>query len=201
MQVLPFTPGVAGIDEAGRGPLAGPVVVAAVILPEGFLAEGIYDSKALSTGQREEQFDRIRSESIHSIIVIDQEEIDRVNILQATYNGMVRACISLSKAPEVVRIDGNQIPPDIPYAAESWVKGDRRDASIAAASILAKVTRDRIMVEADTLYPQYGFADHKGYACRSHMDAIREHGPSPIHRKSFEPVKTMINQPCLTLDI
>ncbi|MGB7978422.1 MAG: ribonuclease HII [Chlamydiales bacterium] len=183
---------IAGIDEAGRGPLAGPVVAAACILPEGALFNGLNDSKQLTPEQREILF--IEMTRYHGMIygvgVIDHEQIDRVNILQATFLAMRKAVDEMAVLPDYLLIDGNQIPHfDIP--AESIVAGDTLSVSIAAASILAKVTRDRIMGELDKKYPQYGFKQHKGYATEQHLEAIRSLGPCPIHRKSFDPVKSM----------
>lgn len=197
---LPFTPGVAGVDEAGRGPLAGPVVVAAVVLPEGFDAEGVMDSKQLTAPQREAAFDRILGAAAWHVEVVDPIEIDRHNILRATLLAMSRCLAALEPTPPSARIDGNALPPEPCCACETWVKGDGRDAAIAAASILAKVTRDRLMVTAAAQFPGYGFESNYGYAAPDHLAALREIGPCPIHRRSFEPVKTMVNQPCL-LDV
>ncbi|MCB0824792.1 MAG: ribonuclease HII [Armatimonadetes bacterium] len=196
---LPYTPGVAGVDEVGRGALAGPVVVAAVILPPEFDTIGIIDSKALSAAQREEAAERIRAEARYTILFASAEEIDAKNVLRATLDAMRESLIQL-KANEAI-IDGNQLPPGLPCPATTLVKGDSKDASIAAASILAKVARDNHMVEMADNYPGYGFEGHVGYGAPSHLGAIKSLGPCPIHRKSFEPIKSLINQPCLTLDL
>lgn len=187
---------IAGIDEAGRGPLAGPVVAAACILPEAALFENLNDSKQLTPELRTILYEEIISYPglIYGIGIIDVKTIDRVNILQATFLAMKKAVASLSLPPDYILIDGNQLPHfDIP--TESIVQGDGLSISIAAASILAKVTRDRIMETLDAQYPHYGFKQHKGYATDQHLQAIHTHGPSPIHRKSFDPVKTMLNPP------
>lgn len=195
---LPYTPGVAGVDEVGRGALAGPVVVAAVILPPGFDSTGIIDSKALSSSQRMAAAERIKAEAQFTVHFASAEEIDAKNVLRATLDAM-RECLIQLQAIRAI-IDGNQLPPGLPCPATTLVKGDSQDASIAAASILAKVARDNHMVDAATLYPGYGFEGHVGYGAPSHFEAIQNLGPCPIHRKSFEPIKSLINQPCLTLD-
>ena len=176
---------VAGVDEAGRGPLAGPVCAAAVILPPELEIPGLNDSKKLSDKRRRALYDIIVSEAVtYGIAMADAQEIDTVNILQATFNAMERAMWKLTEAPALVLVDGNRTRP-FPYPAEAVVKGDGRSANIAAASILAKVTRDRLMEELAETYPQYGFAVHKGYGTRAHYDALRKHGPCPIHRRTF----------------
>lgn len=176
---------VAGVDEAGRGPLAGPVCAAAVILPPELEIPGLNDSKKLSDKHRRALYDIIVSEAVtYGIAMADAQEIDTVNILQATFNAMERAMWKLTEAPALVLVDGNRTRP-FPYPAEAVVKGDGRSASIAAASILAKVTRDRLMEELAETYPQYGFEIHKGYGTRAHYDALRAHGPCPIHRRTF----------------
>ena len=195
---LPYTPGIAGVDEVGRGALAGPVVVAAVILPQGFDSTGIIDSKALSSSQRIAAAERIQAEAQFTIHFATTEEIDAKNVLRATLDAM-RECLIQLRAIRAI-IDGNQLPPGLPSPATTLVKGDSKDASIAAASILAKVARDNHMVDAAILYPGYGFEGHVGYGAPSHLEAIQKLGPCPIHRKSFEPIKSLINQPCLTLD-
>ncbi len=184
---------IAGIDEAGRGPLAGPVVAAACILPEGALFENLNDSKQLTPELRAILFDEIIAlpNLTYGIGIIDVKTIDRVNILQATFLAMQRAIASFSIQPDYILIDGNQLP-HFEVPTESLVQGDGLSISIAAASILAKVTRDRIMEELDAKYPQYGFKQHKGYATEQHLEAIQAHGPCPIHRKSFDPVKSML---------
>jgi len=180
---------IAGIDEAGRGPLAGPVVAAAVILPAGLDLPGVDDSKKLTAAQREELFDTIMREAASvGVGVGDHDLVDRINILQATLSAMRDAVLQLSPKPDFLLIDGiSAVPMNI--AQRTVKKGDSLSLSIAAASIIAKVTRDRLMVEYDLLYPGYGFADHKGYGAASHMAAIADLGPSPIHRKSFRGVK------------
>lgn len=181
---------IAGVDEAGRGPLAGPLVVAAVILDPAHPIAGIGDSKALSERRREALFPQIQAQAIACCIrVIDAATIDRLNIFQATMQGMREAVLGLSVSPQRARIDGNKIPPGLPCEAEAWVKGDARDAAIGAASILAKVTRDRAMLVLHERYPHYGFDRHKGYPTAEHVAALRTHGPCPEHRRSFAPVK------------
>ena len=176
---------VAGVDEAGRGPLAGPVVAAAVIFPRKTIIEGIDDSKKLTATKREKLFDEIISHAISvGIGIIYQQVIDEINILQATFRGMNEAIGKLSPPPEQLLVDGNRFRGNgIPF--ETIIDGDAKSFSIAAASIVAKVTRDRIMVEYDKAYPLYGFAKHKGYGTREHIAAIREHGLCEIHRRSF----------------
>ncbi|MBX3112863.1 MAG: ribonuclease HII [Fimbriimonadaceae bacterium] len=197
---LLFAPHVAGVDEAGRGPLAGPVVVAAVVLPLGFDTQGVVDSKRLTPADREAAFDRIVAAAAWHIEVVGPADIDRHNILRATLAAMSRCLAGLTPRPRSARIDGNALPPDPCCPCEAWVKGDGRDAAVAAASILAKVTRDRLMVSAAEEFPGYGFESNFGYAAPGHLAALRELGPCPLHRRSFEPVKTMVNQPCL-LDV
>ena len=174
-----------GVDEAGRGPLAGPVCAAAVMLPRGHVIEGLNDSKKLTEKRREELYDVIRSESISfGIAFASVEEIETLNILGATFAAMNRAIAQLSPAPELALIDGNRTK-GIEVPARCVVKGDARCADIAAASVLAKVTRDRYMLEMAEEYPQYHFEQHKGYGTKLHYEALREYGPSPIHRMSF----------------
>lgn len=182
---------VAGIDEAGRGPLAGPVVVAAVVFdPERPRINGLDDSKQLAPARREALYERIVERALAwHVVAIDAAEIDRINIHQATMLGMRRAMEAVAHVAGLARIDGNAIPPGLPCAAEAWVNGDARDRSIAAASILAKVTRDRAMLELHAQYPAYGFDGHKGYSTPSHLAALRAHGPCPQHRRSFAPVR------------
>lgn len=185
---------IAGVDEAGRGPLAGPVVAAAVVLPPGFPGGGIRDSKALSPVARERAFLQILSGALSfSIGRSDPEEIDRLNILQASLLAMRRAVEGLSPPADFLYVDGRfRIPGDGPawgsVRQEPLVRGDSRCLAVMAASILAKVTRDRLMVEYDRLHPGYGFSVHKGYPTRAHLDALRKLGPSPIHRRSFRGV-------------
>ena len=176
---------IAGIDEAGRGPLAGPVAAGAVILPADHDILYLNDSKKLSAGKRDLLFDQIKEEAVAwAVGLVEPARIDEINILQATYEAMRLAISQLKTQPSVLVNDAVTIPgiqiPQIPV-----VKGDAKCISIAAASILAKVTRDRIIEEMDGLYPEYGFAKHKGYGTKEHMDAIRTHGPCPIHRRSF----------------
>lgn len=176
---------VCGIDEAGRGPLAGPVCAAAVILPLDCHIDGLNDSKKLTEKKREALFPLIQEKALAwGIGWASAEEIDAINILQATFLAMKRAVEQLSVQPGWALVDGNRMPPlDVP--GETVVNGDAQCASIAAASILAKVSRDRLLEEWDTLYPEYGFAKHKGYGTKAHYDAILRHGVLPIHRKSF----------------
>ena len=176
---------VCGIDEAGRGPLAGPVCAAAVILPPDCRIEGLNDSKKLTDKRRCELYDVIVENAVaYGIAFASHQEIDEINILQATFLAMERAMQKLSPQPELALIDGNRTK-DFGLPVRTIVKGDSLSASIAAASILAKVTRDRLMEEYDAQYPQYGFAVHKGYGTKRHYEALREFGPSPIHRKTF----------------
>ena len=176
---------VCGVDEAGRGPLCGPVVAAACILPIGLVIEGLNDSKKLSPKKRDQVFDLICENAIsYCIAEASVEEIDRLNILEATLLAMRRAIEGLSVPADFALIDGN-VDRDFPLPARAVIGGDAKSPSIAAASILAKVTRDRACEELDRLYPQYGIAKHKGYGTKVHMDALRTHGPSPIHRKQF----------------
>lgn len=177
---------IAGIDEAGRGPLAGPVVVASVILPQDSMIEGINDSKKVSEAKREKLYDLIINESIsYGIGIIYQDEIDEINILQATKKGLTEAIKQMEIKPNIIMVDAlNGIDTlGIPY--KSIIKGDAKCYSIAAASIIAKVTRDRIMREWDKVYPEYGFGSHKGYGTAKHIAAIKEFGPCSIHRKTF----------------
>jgi ribonuclease HII len=181
---------VAGIDEAGRGPLAGPVVAACVILPFEKRPAGLNDSKQLTPRQRETLFEEIMGTTRgYGIGVVPAPEIDRINILRATHLAMRLALEALPAglSPDLVLIDGLPVRP-FPVDQVALVKGDARSASIAAASILAKVTRDRLMCEYDALYPMYGFAGHKGYGAPAHLRALAEHGPCPLHRRSFRPV-------------
>ena len=183
---------VAGVDEAGRGPLAGPVSVAAVILPHDLCLPKLNDSKKLSAKVREELFDEIQEKAIAvGTALIDAQTIDRVNIYQATINGMYEAIFSLQPEPQEVLIDAVPLE-NLPMASQSIIKGDAKSASIAAASIIAKVTRDRLMDEYDKIYPEYGFAQHKGYGTAQHIEALKKYGPCPIHRRSFEPVRSLV---------
>ena len=176
---------VCGIDEAGRGPLAGPVYAAAVILPPDWEPEGLNDSKKLSPGRRDALYDEITAKAAAwSVAFATEREIDEVNILQATFLAMRRALAGLKTAPDFALVDGNR-DPILGIPARCEVKGDGRFACIAAASILAKVSRDRWMDEMDALYPQYGFLRHKGYPTKAHYEALAQFGPCPIHRHSF----------------
>lgn len=177
---------VCGIDEAGRGPLAGPVCAAAVILPRNLEIEGLNDSKKLSEKRREALYEIITREAVaYGIAFVDEKEIDEINILQATFLAMRRAAERLAIRPDIALVDGNREPELGGIPVKTIVKGDSLSANIAAASILAKVTRDRFMAEQDAIYPQYGFAIHKGYGTKAHYAALREHGPCPIHRRTF----------------
>ncbi len=177
---------VCGVDEAGRGPLAGPVCAAAVILPQDCVIEGLNDSKKLSEKKREVLFDLITQKALaYSIAYGTLEEIEEYNILEATYIAMNRAINGLEIKPDFALIDGNRVPKGINLPCETVVKGDAASCSIAAASILAKVTRDRLMLEYDKKYPQYFFAQHKGYGTKAHYEAIAKHGICEIHRRSF----------------
>lgn len=184
---------ICGIDEAGRGPLAGPVVVAAVIMPKDSMIEGVNDSKKVSEKKREKLYELIIEEAIsYSVGIVDQNEIDRINILNATKAGLTEAVRTLKVKPELILVDAltNIDTCGVPY--QSIIKGDAKSYSIAAASIIAKVTRDRIMKEWDKVYPQYGFEKHKGYGTAAHISAIKENGLCPLHRLSF--VKNIINK-------
>ena len=176
---------ICGIDEAGRGPLAGPVVAGAVVLPKGSRILYINDSKKLSEKKREELFDVINKEALSiGVGIVNAERIDEINILQATYEAMRMAIHNLSVTPDILLNDAVTIP-QVDIQQVPIVKGDAKSISIGAASIIAKVTRDHMMYEYDKLYPEYGFAKHKGYGTKQHTDAILEHGPCPIHRFTF----------------
>ena len=176
---------VGGVDGAGRGPLAGPVCAAAVMLPRGLEIPGLNDSKKLTDKKRRELYDVITAQAVsYGIAFASEQEIDEINILQATFLAMERAMQQLSPQPELALIDGNRAK-DFGLPVRTIVKGDSLSASVAAASILAKVTRDRLMEEYDAQYPQYGFAVHKCYGTKRHYEALREFGPCPIHRQSF----------------
>jgi ribonuclease HII len=176
---------IAGVDEAGRGPLAGPVYAAAVILPPDIRLDGINDSKKLSPKKREELFDEITKKAVcYSIFSVDEKKIDEINILNATHMAMNGAVDGLSVKPDYVIIDGNSIK-NMTFPHETIVKGDAKSISIASASILAKVARDRYITKMAEIYPEYGFEKHKGYGTKEHTDAILKYGPTPIHRKTF----------------
>ena len=183
---------VAGVDEAGRGPLAGPVVVAAVILDPDRPIDGLADSKVLSESAREALFPTIRERALaFSVIEVQRDEIDHLNILQATLAGMDRAVRALSPTPTLALVDGNRAPV-LPCPARTIVQGDRLEPCISAASILAKVTRDRVMQAFGRKYPGYGFEKHKGYPTRQHLEMLEELGPCEIHRRSFAPVRNLL---------
>ena len=185
---------VAGVDEVGRGPLAGDVVAAAVILDPENPIEGLNDSKKLTEKRRDVLFEEIQAKALSwSVARAGVDEIDTLNILHASMLAMKRAVETLSTSPEHVLVDGNRLP-DWSYPAEAVVKGDSRVQAIAAASILAKVTRDREMIALDQTYPGYGFAGHKGYPTKVHMEALDQLGPTPIHRRSFGPVREKLEQ-------
>ncbi len=184
---------VAGVDEAGRGPLAGPVVAAAVIFKPGEVPDGIRDSKELSPKRREELFSQICEKAAATGLgIVSEKVIDRINILRGTHQAMRRAIASLNLRPGISLIDGMSVPGG-DWLQEPIVNGDKVSVSIAAASIIAKVTRDRIMLEQDRVYPQYGFASHKGYGTRAHMAALKKYGPCKIHRFSFRPVREAVS--------
>ncbi|MBQ3072215.1 MAG: ribonuclease HII [Oscillospiraceae bacterium] len=176
---------ICGVDEAGRGPLAGPVCAAAVILPSGLVIDGLDDSKKLTEAKREALFPVICEQALaYGIGFADEKEIDEINILQATFAAMRRAIAQLSRKPELALVDGNRAA-DFGLPVQTVVKGDSLSANIAAASVLAKVTRDRYMKELAVQYPEYGFEVHKGYGTKRHYEALREHGPCPAHRRTF----------------
>jgi ribonuclease HII len=188
---------IAGVDEAGRGPLAGPVVAAAVVFPTEWIANGLprslwglNDSKQLTPEERDDFFTRLtaKSEVRYAIAWSDHALIDEINILQATFRAMNDALAQLDPQPAHVLIDGNQIS-SVRWAQTPVIDGDAKSYSIAAASVLAKVTRDRMMIEFDKQWPQYGFREHKGYSTERHLAALAEHGPCPLHRRSFAPIK------------
>ncbi|MBB5336497.1 ribonuclease HII [Pectinatus brassicae] len=183
---------IAGVDEAGRGPLAGPVVAAAVILPLNCYIPKLNDSKKLSAATREKIYKLILDNALAvERSIIDEKTIDRINIYQAAMNAMYNSIYALKPAPDQVLIDATPLNSlDIPHL--SIIKGDAKSASIAAASIIAKVERDRLMDDYDKKYPEYGFAHHKGYGTKEHIEALNKYGPCPIHRQSFEPIKSMI---------
>jgi len=180
---------IAGVDEAGRGPLAGPVVVAAVIIPPGFDTEGIDDSKKLDAAKREELAIRIKAHCTYAIEFAEVEEIEKINILWATMAAMSRALRALPDLPGKALIDGNRLPRDLPCPADAIIDGDALHPCISAASILAKTTRDAFMRTMADRYPIYGFDRHFGYSTPEHLAALKEHGPCPIHRRSFAPCR------------
>jgi ribonuclease HII len=183
---------IAGIDEAGRGPLAGPVVAGAVILPEDFYLPGLNDSKKLNELKRDEYFEAINSQALAvGVGIVSAADIDEINILQASKKAMLAAISQLKTSPDFLLIDAVKL--DTPYPFEALIKGDSRSISIAAASIVAKVTRDRLMKEISLEFPQYGFQANMGYGTAEHLKAIQEHGVTPHHRKTFAPVRECIN--------
>jgi ribonuclease HII len=182
-------PVVAGLDEAGRGPLAGPVVAAAVILDPECIPEGLDDSKALSKARRELLFEAILASSLVAVASASAREIEATDIRAASLAAMRRALCALPVKPHYALVDGRDIPPGLDCAARALVKGDARSLSIAAASIIAKVTRDSMMTRAVVVYPQYGFETHMGYGAKRHLQAIAEHGPCPLHRMTFRPMR------------
>jgi ribonuclease HII len=186
---------IAGVDEAGRGPLAGPVVVAAVILDPARPIAGLADSKALTAARREYLAVEIRQNALaFAICAVEAIEIDQLNILAATMAGMSRAVAALATQPALALIDGNRVPHDLPCRGRAIVRGDATEASISAASILAKTERDRIMCELDLVHPGYGFARHKGYPTAAHVEALIQLGPCAQHRRSFAPVRDCLTE-------
>ena len=177
---------ICGIDEAGRGPLAGPVVVSAVIMPNDSMIEGVNDSKKVSEKKREKLYEEITSNALAwGVAIIDQKEIDDINILNATKKGLTQALMNLSEKPNIILVDALTGIDTLGIPYQSIIKGDAKSYSIAAASIIAKVTRDRIMRQWDEIYPEYGFEKHKGYGTKAHIEVIKNNGICPIHRKSF----------------
>jgi len=203
--MLEHIAGIAGVDEAGRGPLAGPVVAAAVILPEHFDMNGLNDSKKVAPNKRTVLAERIKSEAVWAVALCTPEEIDRLNILQAAMLAMRRAVDLLRCDPTEVLVDGNRVPKGLRFPAKSIVKGDGKIAAIAAASIIAKTHRDALMVEYAELYPGYNFERNFGYPTPDHFEALKRLGPCAIHRRSFAPVAECCpaeerDQLCLTFD-
>ena len=184
-----------GVDEAGRGPLAGPVSAAAVILPGGYASELLDDSKKLTERRREKLYAELTEDDTvrWSLAYAEVEEIEEINILKATHAAMARAVAGLGKKPDFCLIDGLEVP-GFPYTSRGVVKGDGKSLSIAAASVIAKVSRDRLMREYAEEFPQYGFEKHKGYGTKVHLEALRRHGPCRIHRKTFQPVAQLVMQ-------
>lgn len=184
---------VAGVDEAGRGPLAGPVVAAAVILNSDKRIQGLNDSKKLTESRRNQLFDEILESALaYGIASASVDEIDRFNILQASLMAMRRAVLNLIPSPDFVLVDGNKVPLSLPCPAEAVIKGDSRVFAISAASILAKVTRDREMQRLDKIHPGYGFSQHKGYPTAMHLEALQREGVTAIHRRSYKPVQAVM---------
>ena len=192
---------IAGVDEAGRGPLAGPLAVAAVILDPARPIVGLNDSKQLSEAKREALYPLIIERALaYCIVLIERDEIDRLNIFQATMAGMSRAVAGLAPAAREALVDGNRLPKDLPCRGRAIVGGDALEPAISAASILAKVTRDRLMVALDAVHPGYGFAVHKGYPTPAHLAALQRLGPCAQHRRSFAPVRLLLDQARLFRD-
>ena len=186
---------IAGVDEAGRGPLAGPLAVAAVILDPARPIAGLNDSKQLSEAKREALYPLIIERALaYCIVLVEPEEIDSLNIFHATMTGMRRAIAGLAPAAQHALIDGNKLPPDLPCPARAIIGGDALEPAISAASILAKVTRDRLMVQLDALHPGYGFALHKGYPTPGHLASLQRLGPCALHRRSYAPVRLLLDQ-------
>ena len=184
---------IAGVDEVGRGPLAGPVVAAAVILPVGCKIQGLNDSKKIPKRRHEEIYQAVQEQALSlGIGMVDSQRIDQVNILEATKEAMMKAIAALDPQPQALLIDALTL--DLPLEQEGIIKGDANSMSIAAASIVAKVTRDRLMADYDQEYPGYNFAQHAGYGTRQHLEAIERLGLTPIHRRSFEPIKSMVEE-------
>ena len=185
---------VAGTDEAGRGPLAGPVVAAAVILDEKAIPKGLNDSKKLTERLRSALFEDICQTAVVAVAAASTARIDRTNIRQASLWAMAIATASLSIQPKALLVDGRDVPDDLVCPGRAVIKGDARSLSIAAASIVAKVVRDRMMIRMAEVYPAYGFNAHKGYGTAAHLEALREHGPCPHHRISFKPVRALVDE-------
>lgn len=182
---------VSGVDEAGRGPLAGPVVAAAVILPKNIFIDGVNDSKKLTEKKRNILFEKIKQTSVsYGIGIVDSKIIDEINILQATFLAMKKALEQLTVKTNLVLIDGNHTIPNLKITQQAIVSGDAKSACIACASIIAKVTRDNMMLEYAKQYPQYNFEKHKGYGTKAHLEAIKQYGPCPIHRMTFAPLNS-----------
>jgi len=192
---------VAGVDEAGRGPLAGPVVVAAVVFERGRYPEGIDDSKKLTALDRGRLYDLILDRATVSVVVASRARVDRMNILRASLWGMTRAVASLACRPDHVLVDGNMLPSGLPCTAEAIVSGDALSLSIAAASIVAKVTRDRLMTSLGRAFPDYGFEQHMGYSTPAHFEALDRHGTCEHHRRSFAPIRAALGLEVVTADL
>ncbi|MDR3195522.1 MAG: ribonuclease HII [Endomicrobium sp.] len=185
---------IAGIDEAGRGPLAGPVAAAAVILPKDIIIPDLNDSKRLSEKKREKLFDIIKEKALaYAVEIVDNTVIDQINILHATFLAMSKAVSKLQHKPELCLVDGNRKIPSLKLNQEALIEGDARSACVAAASILAKVTRDRLMLEYAKQYAVYEFEKHKGYGTKKHIEALKKHGVCPIHRVTFAPIREMLS--------